>query len=451
MLARRSIEKTGTARQAPTLPGCALAVLAVMGAGLYGAAQSHAATVRLWTEVAAAPMGASPDALRKALRGAKLKKVKARGKGRTALTEKVVFERHTPATVTYRFFRGRLFEVELRYLKKGRVERMASLLKKKYGTCKKKGKSVVCAVGGRRIALRPAGGKVVVYFTSPKVLAAALPPKKKPDPEPSDDDEVAPAPAAKPEPVVVAVASPAPTPPAPTPPTETPTKPPPDQDDDDDDEVAAKPRAVTGRPPGPSRGRVVRERADDPKLWDALGVKSGRISVFALKLAAPKRRKKAATHHVVAGFRRDGGEPLAGIVSRGDGVQIVHLGLGCPGTPSDAKAMDFRLDGTLDVAVFYGARGEPQRVALVPFAQRFAGAKFIGGRFGGRNAFRCYRIGGELEQLDFRDVDRDKSIDLLLTYRHEGAGVVHDVYFFQGNDFYFRETRPGAPQPLTAK
>jgi hypothetical protein len=392
---------------------CAFVLVFASGSAVSAA---RAAAIRLWTEVASAPMGHSPSAVRAKLRGAKLKKGRGK-KGRSAYSEKVIFERHTPARVTYRFIAERLYEVELRYLKKGRVARMASLLKKKYSGCKAKGKKVRCASGGMRIALQPSRGHVVVVFSSPKVLAAAAETarkKKKPKAkaeEASDDgdeDEEASPKAAKKKAKAKGKAK------------------------------AKKKAAASPEPTKRTSPRTIyTDRAQAPALWDALGVKQGPLAVFRVKL----RGEKKGSHLVAAGFRRAAGEPLAAILSQD--LRIVHLGPACEGTPFDVRAVDFRLDGNLDAVVTYGEAA--RRLAIVPYDQKFAGAKFIGGRFGGRNAFRCYRTGTDIERVDFADIDYDKSIDLLLTYRHLGAGVVHDVYFFQGNDFYFRETRPGSP------
>jgi hypothetical protein len=375
-----------------------LAVLA------FAAPSAGAAPVRLWSEIAGAPMGAGPEALAKALRRARLRPVKVRKPpGAAALSEKVNFERHTLALVTYRFFEGKLYEVELRYLRGGRTRKMAAFLAKKFGNPERRRGARVYRAGGLRVTYRTPGGGVLLAFTHPDLSAqvrAASRPKRRPP-----------------------------------------------------EAARRKRRGRKGRrkaaaePPRlPASRRVVAKRRDDPGLWDLLGVRRGPVTVFELKL-----RETVATHVVAAGFSRDAGIPLGAILLReGAGYRLLHLGKICAGTPVDAEPVDFRFDGRLDVAIHLrdGAR---RRTALLPSDARFAGARLIGGRFGGRNAFDCYRLGGEVQRLDFADMDRDRSVDLILTYPTPHAGPAHDVYFLQGTDFYFRETRPGLPRQIGAR
>jgi hypothetical protein len=371
---------------------------------ILAARPAAAAPVRLWSEIAGAPMGAGPEALARALRRARLRPVKVRSPpGATALREKVSFERHTLALVTYRFFEGKLYEVELRYLRGGRTRKMAAFLTRKFGSFERRRGARIYRAGGLRVTYRTPGGRVLVAFTHPdlsaQVKAAARPRRRPPEPD------------------------------------------------------RGKRRGRKGRreaavepPRAPAPRRVVVRRAEDPALWDLLGVRRGPVTVFELKL-----REQAAVHLVAAGFTRDAGIPLGAILLRdGTSYRLLYLGKICAGTPVDAEPVDFRLDGRLDVAIHL-RDGAGRRIALLPSDPRFAGARLIGGRFGGRNAFDCYPIGAEIQRLDFADMDQDRSLDLVLTYPTPHAGPAHDVYFFQGTDFYFRETRPGLPRQIGAR
>jgi hypothetical protein len=374
-----------------------LGALAFAFLALCAAPAARAAPVRLWEEVALAPLGADADTVRSRLKGAKLQKLRGGRKGMTALRERVSFERHTPALVTWRFIEGKLFEVELQYLKGGRHKKVAAFLKRKFGDGKRHGAVTVFRAGDRRVTFRRVAGRVRITFTSPGVLAEARAARER------KKERVA-------------------------------------------ERRRKKGRRKKKREEPPRRKaaphRTVTGDVEDPALWKVLGVHTGPVRLFEVQLL----REGRGIHLVAAGFARTAGVPLAAILSReGGGYRLHHIGIGCAGTPVDARAVDFRFDTRMDVAVYYRDGGR-ERIALLPFDRSSAGAKFIGGRYAGRNVFGCYELGPNVRALGFADVDHDRSLDLLLGYERPHAGPAHDVYFHQGTDFYFRETRTGMPR-----
>jgi hypothetical protein len=361
---------------------------------------AEAAPRRLWDELAGLTMGSSLETVKGQLRAAKLKSLKVgKPKGASALREKVSFEGHTQATVTYRFFNDKLYEVALQYLQARRAKKVISFLQKKFGEGKKRGGGFVFSSGGRAIAYRSPGGKPFISFALPEIL-----------------EEVRAA--ARPPPPVAKIKA----------------------------KKKTKERTKAAEPSAPrspkSKRKIIAQRSEDPALWDALGVQRGPITFFDV----PVGGENPTNQLVAVGFTRASPIPLGAIVSRrSSSYQVVYIGPACDGTAEDAEPVDFRLDGSVDIAVHFQSSGEP-RLALLPSSTRFASAQFIGGRFAGKSVFACHRLGGDLQRIDFIDVDRDRALDLLLTYKVANEGPVHDIYFFQGADFYFREKRSGIPQ-----